>query len=50
MSLPVRHRGSQLEPWSRVDEDAVEASLDEGVLTLRVPKAAGERPRRISIN
>ena len=32
-----------------VDDDAVEASLGEGVLTVRVPKAAGERPRRISI-
>jgi HSP20 family protein len=33
-----------------VDEDAVTASMDEGVLTVRVPKPASERPRRIPIN
>lgn len=33
-----------------VDEDAVSASMDEGVLTVRVPKPASERPRRIPIN
>ena len=32
-----------------VDEDGVEAHLDEGVLTVRAPKAAGERPRRIEV-
>ena len=32
-----------------VDEDGVEASLDEGVLTVRVPKAEAERPRRIPV-
>jgi len=32
-----------------VDEDGVEASLGEGVLTVRVPKAAGARPRRIEV-
>ncbi len=34
---------------SDVDEDGVEASLSEGVLSLRVPKAASERPRRIKV-
>ena len=32
-----------------VDEDAVEANLDEGVLTVRVPKPERDRPRRIAI-
>jgi HSP20 family protein len=33
-----------------VDEDGVTASLDEGVLTVRVPKATSERPRRIEVS
>ena len=32
-----------------LDEDGVTAELEEGVLTLRVPKAASERPRRITV-
>ncbi len=32
-----------------VDEAGVEASMDQGVLTVRVPKAASERPRRIEV-
>lgn len=32
-----------------VDEDGIRANLHEGVLTLTVPKAASERPRRIKI-
>lgn len=32
-----------------VDEDGVEAHLDEGVLTVRLPKPESERPRRIEI-
>lgn len=32
-----------------VDEDGVEAQLDEGVLTVRLPKPERERPRRIPI-
>ncbi len=32
-----------------VDDAGVEAFLEEGVLTVRVPKAASERPRRIEI-
>ena len=32
-----------------VEEDGVEASLHEGVLTVRVPKPARERPRRIPV-
>jgi HSP20 family protein len=34
---------------SAVDDEGVEASLNEGVLSVRVPKAASERPRRIEI-
>jgi HSP20 family protein len=33
----------------RVDADKVEASLDEGVLTIRVPKSDAAKPRRIQI-
>lgn len=33
-----------------VDADAVSASLDEGVLTVRLPKPAGDRPRRIEVH
>jgi HSP20 family protein len=32
-----------------VDADAVEAKLDDGVLTLRLPKPASEQARRIEI-
>ena len=32
-----------------VDEESVSASLHEGVLTVRVPKPASERPRRIPV-
>ena len=32
-----------------VDEEGVEASLHEGVLTVRVPKPASQRPRRIPV-
>lgn len=32
-----------------LDESGVTAELDEGVLTVRVPKAASERPRRITV-
>jgi len=33
-----------------VDDDAVEAHLDEGVLTVRLAKPAHDRPRRIEIH
>ena len=32
-----------------VDEDAVEAALKDGVLTVRAPKPASQRPRRIPV-
>ncbi len=32
-----------------VDDEGVSASIDEGVLTVRVPKPASDRPRRIPI-
>ena len=32
-----------------VEEDGIEAHLDDGVLTVRVPKPASERPRRIEV-
>ncbi len=33
-----------------IDEDSVSASMDEGVLTVRVPKPPSERRRRIAIS
>ena len=32
-----------------VDEDGVKAQLEDGVLTIRMPKASTERPRRIEV-
>jgi HSP20 family protein len=32
-----------------VDEKKIEANLNEGVLTVRIPKAAAERPKQINI-
>ncbi|HEX2023817.1 MAG TPA: Hsp20/alpha crystallin family protein [Acidimicrobiales bacterium] len=32
-----------------VEEDAVSASMDEGVLVVRLPKPAAARPRRIAV-
>ena len=33
----------------RVEEDEVSADMHEGVLTVRLPKVAGDRPRRIAV-
>ena len=33
----------------KVDRDRIEARLEDGVLTLTLPKAAGARPRRIPV-
>lgn len=35
---------------SRVDSEGVEASFQDGILTVRVPKTAEARPRRIEIH
>jgi HSP20 family protein len=32
-----------------IDDNAVEASLSDGVLSIRVPKAAADRPRSITL-
>jgi HSP20 family protein len=34
---------------STVARDDIDASLQQGVLTLRVPKSAGERPKKITV-
>ncbi|HVL03607.1 MAG TPA: Hsp20/alpha crystallin family protein [Acidimicrobiales bacterium] len=34
---------------AELEEEGVSAALDEGVLSIRVPKAASERPRRITV-
>jgi HSP20 family molecular chaperone IbpA len=31
------------------DPGSIEASLEEGVLTVRIPKPANERPREIEV-
>src|SRR6056297_2595690 len=33
----------------RIDADAGEAALKDGVLTLRLPKSAAEKPRQIAV-
>jgi HSP20 family molecular chaperone IbpA len=33
----------------KVDQDAISATLDDGVLTLTLPKSAAARPRQIAI-
>ncbi|MHB1534598.1 MAG: Hsp20/alpha crystallin family protein [Acidimicrobiales bacterium] len=33
-----------------IDADKVEASLDHGVLSVRLPKPAGAAPRRVKVN
>jgi HSP20 family protein len=33
-----------------IDPDGIEATLDEGVLTVRVPKPESMRPRRVEIS
>ncbi len=35
---------------SDVEEEGIEANLDNGVLTIRVPKPASQRPRRIAVH
>jgi HSP20 family protein len=32
-----------------LDPDGVEATMEDGILSIRLPKAAGDRPRRVSI-
>ena len=32
-----------------VNADKIEASMNDGVLAVRVPKAAGERPKQITV-
>ena len=45
----VGHFSYEVTLPSGIDEDAVEAHLDEGVLHVRLPKPARDRPRRIQI-
>jgi HSP20 family protein len=35
---------------SEVDADAIDASMDDGVLTLRIPKPQQNQPRRIDVH
>ena len=45
----VGHFSYEVTLPSGIDEDAVEAHLDEGVLHVRLPKPERDRPRRIEI-
>jgi HSP20 family protein len=47
-----RVRRFRYEIWlpGEVDGDGIDAHLERGVLTLRVPKAAGDRPHRIAVS
>jgi HSP20 family molecular chaperone IbpA len=55
MTLRARRQTTEPASWASfdgpgaVDEDGVSASLDEGVFTVCVPKAASERQRRITV-
>jgi HSP20 family protein len=40
----------EIELPTEIDEANVKASLDDGVLTLTVPKRQAERPRRIAVS
>lgn len=40
----------ELDVHNEIDPDRVQANLDHGVLTVRLPKPAGSAPRRIRIN
>ncbi len=48
-----RQLTTHLDSWRKLpgdfDESAIEANLDEGVLTLRAPKPERDRPRRIQV-
>lgn len=46
----VGHFQCEVSLPGNVDEDGVGANLDHGVLTVRVPKPASERPRRIEVH
>ncbi|MDJ0783252.1 MAG: Hsp20/alpha crystallin family protein [Desulfosarcinaceae bacterium] len=35
---------------TQIDPDRIEAKLEDGILTIRVPKADAVKPRQISIN
>lgn len=34
---------------SHIDADKIQATCDQGVLTLRIPKAEGAKPRQIPV-
>jgi HSP20 family protein len=34
----------------KIDRDGISAQLDDGVLTLTLPKAKESKPRRIAVN
>ena len=52
--LMREHRGGMLQRTitlpSPVSSDSTEARIDNGILTLRLPKLAETRPRRITVN
>ena len=45
----VGHYARSFALSDRVDQERIDARLEDGVLTLTLPKSAGARPRRIAI-
>lgn len=46
----VGHFSRRFSISSKIDQDKISAEIEDGVLTLRLPKAEEAKPRRIKIN
>ena len=46
----IGHYARSFSLSDKVDQEAISAKLDDGVLTLTLPKSASARPRRIAIS
>jgi HSP20 family protein len=46
----VGHYARRFSLSGKIDRDAISATLEDGVLTLRLPKAKETMPRRIAVN
>ena len=45
----AEYRAAMVAHYGEADADRIDASLDDGVLTVRIPKPEQERPRRIDV-